>query len=469
VEYILEHFDQKTRRNTTYMLKDRRVSGFNSILATASIDAAKRYYEAFSKAQAEKPSDQRLKIATIFSYAPNEEDPDGLLSEEGFETDAMDKSSREFLETAMVDYNSMFATNFDSSGDSFQNYYKDLSGKLKSREIDLVIVVNMFLTGFDSTTLNTLWVDKNLRQHGLIQAYSRTNRILNSVKTYGNIVAFRDLEGATQAAISLFGNKEAGGIVLLKPYQEYYDEYSSAVEELAACFAAGEPPSSEAEQKEFIKLFNTILRLKNILVSFDDFRGNEILSPREFQDFQSTYMEIYSSFKGQVDADKESIIQDLVFEIELIKQVEINVDYILLLVKKLQESGADRNANREIKANISRAVDSSYNLRSKRDLIENFVNGINVNDDVDRGWTAFIAEQRASELEQIIENESLDPAATHLYVERAFRDGQLLTAGTALAKLLPPKPMFTANDEHGAQKLRLISLLEKYFDRFLSL
>ena len=469
VEYILEHFDQKTRRNTTYMLKDRRVAGFNSIMATASIEAAKRYYEAFSKAQADKPRDQRLKIATIFSYAPNEEDPDGLLSEEGFETEAMDKSSREFLETAMADYNSMFATNFDSSGESFQNYYKDLSGKLKSREIDLVIVVNMFLTGFDSTTLNTLWVDKNLRQHGLIQAYSRTNRILNSVKTYGNIVAFRDLESATQAAISLFGNKEAGGIVLLRSYQEYYDEYSAAVEELLATFTAGELPSSEAAQKKFIELFNKILGRKNILVSFDDFRGNEILSPAQFQDFQSSYIEIYSSLKGQVNADKESIIQDLVFEIELIKQVEINVDYILLLVRKLQESGADLNVNKEIKATISRAVDSSYNLRSKRDLIENFVNSINVNENVDQGWATFIAERRSSELEQIIEDEKLDPAATHLYIEQAFRDGQLLTAGTAITRLLPPKSMFSPSDEHGTQKKKVVERLQMFFDRFFSL
>lgn len=469
VEYVLEHFDQKTRRNTTYMLKDRRVAGFNSIMATASIEAAKRYYEAFSKAQADKPSDQRLKIATIFSYSPNEEDPDGLLAEEGFETEAMDKSSREFLETAMADYNAMFATNFDSSGESFQNYYKDLSGKLKSREIDLVIVVNMFLTGFDSTTLNTLWVDKNLRQHGLIQAYSRTNRILNSVKTYGNIVAFRDLEGATQAAISLFGNKEAGGVVLLRPFHEYYGEYQSAIDELIATFNPGDLPASEAQQGEFIKLYNTILRLKNILVSFDDFRGNEILSPAQFQDYQSTYIEIYTSNRDRVDADKESIVRDLIFEIELIKQVEINVDYILLLVKKLQESGSDASANKEIKATISRAVDSSYNLRSKRDLIENFVNSINVTDDVDKGWAEFVAENRALELAQIIEDERLDPAATHVYIDQAFRDGQLLTAGTAITKLLPPKSMFSPNDEHGVQKKKVVELLQGFFERFVNL
>lgn len=469
VAYILEHFDQKTRRNTTYMLKDRRVAGFNSVMATASIDAAKRYYEAFSKAQADKPSDQRLKIATIFSYAANEEDPDGLLSEEGFETEAMDQSSREFLEKAIADYNAMFATSFDSSGESFQNYYKDLSGKLKNRELDLVIVVNMFLTGFDSTTLNTLWVDKNLRQHGLIQAYSRTNRILNSVKTYGNIVAFRDLEGATQAAISLFGNKEAGGVVLLEPYDSYYARYAEAIQKLSSTFQPGDLPASEAEQKEFIALYNSILKLKNILVAFDDFRGNELLTPAQFQDYQSTYIEIYSTLKNLVDADKESIIRDLVFEIELIKQVEINVDYILMLVRKLQESGVDAAANKEIRATISRAVDSSYNLRSKKDLILNFVNSINVNENVDKGWETFVSEQRLSELEQIIEAENLDPAATHLFLEQAFRDGQLTTAGTAITKLLPPKSMFSPADEHGNQKKKVIELLQNFFERFFSL
>lgn len=469
VSYILEHFDQKTRRNTTYLLKDRRVAGFNSILATASIEAAKRYYEAFNKAQSDSPTEQKLKIATIFSYAPNEEDPDGLLAEEGFETDSMDKSSRECLESAISDYNTLFGTNYDSSGESFQSYYKDLARRLKNREIDLVIVVNMFLTGFDSTTLNTLWVDKNLRQHGLLQAYSRTNRILNSVKTYGNIVAFRDLEKATQDAISLFGNKQAGGVVLLRPYTEYYDEYQTAVAQLLHAFAAGELPASESAQKDFVKLYNSILRLRNILVSFDDFTGQQILTPAQFQDYQSTYIEIYNSLKGQSDADKESIIQDLVFEIELIKQVEINVDFILLLVKKLQESGSDLNANKEIKATISRAVDSSYSLRSKRDLIESFVNSINVNENVDKGWAEFIAEKRSSELEQIIENENLDPAATHVYIEQAFRDGQLLSAGTAITKLLPPKPMFTASDEHGAQKKHVLALLESFFERFFNL
>lgn len=227
--YILEHFDQKTKRQEGYALGERRVKGFNSIFATASITAARTYYQEFKNQQEGLLPDQRLKVATIFSYAANPDSEDGLLDEEGFETGALSGDARSFLETAISDYNRMFGTSFDTSSDSFQNYYKDLSQRLKTREIDLVIVVNMFLTGFDATTLNTLWVDKNLRSHGLIQAYSRTNRILNSVKTYGNIVNFRDLEEATNDAIALFGNKDAAGIVLLKPYREYFDSYAEKV------------------------------------------------------------------------------------------------------------------------------------------------------------------------------------------------------------------------------------------------
>jgi len=227
--YILEHFDQKTRRNDTYTLKNKRVSGFNSLMATASIEAAKRYYATFQELQKDKSSEAQLKIGIIYSYAPNEDDDGGLLPEEEFEASNLDASSRDFLEAAIKDYNAIYSMNFDTTSEGFQAYYKDLSEKLKKREIDLVIVVNMFLTGFDSTTLNTLWVDKNLRLHGLLQAYSRTNRILNSVKTYGNIVCFRDLEQATNDSISLFGNKDAGGIVILKPFREYYDEYASLV------------------------------------------------------------------------------------------------------------------------------------------------------------------------------------------------------------------------------------------------
>jgi type I restriction enzyme R subunit len=465
--YILEHFSQKTRRNESYKLKNRRVAGFNSLMATASIEAAKRYYLAFKTLQADTPEELKLKIGIIYSYAQNEDEPDGLLPEEEFEAEKLDESSRDFLEAALNDYNQIFATNWNTSGESFQSYYKDLAGRLKNREIDLVIVVNMFLTGFDSTTLNTLWVDKNLRLHGLLQAFSRTNRILNSVKTYGNIVCFRDLEKATNESISLFGNKEAGGIVLLKPYREYYNEYSRLIAELTSQFSPGDIPASEKDQKEFVNLYNKILRLQNILKSFDDFNGNELLPERTFQDYQSTYLEVYSKLKNVVNGDKESIIDDLVFEIELVKQIEINVDFILILIRKLL--GASASQDKEIKSQISKTVLASYSLRSKKDLIERFVDSISNDSDVEGDWRKFISEQKKSELDQIIAEENLNPIETEEFVSKAFEDGELKTAGTAVIKLLPPKNMFSPNYEHSIQKAFVIDKLKAFFERFSNL
>ena len=341
VDYTLEHFDQKTRRSEHYSLGERRVRGFNALFAAASIEAAKRYYTRFKEQQADLTPDRKLKIGLIYSYAANEAVADDYLDEEGFETGGLDQSSRDFLEAAIQDYNTLYGTSFDTGSDKFQNYYKDLSLRLKNREVDLVIVVNMFLTGFDATTLNTLFVDKRLVNHGLIQAYSRTNRILNSVKTYGNIVSFRDLEEETNDAIALFGNKDAKGIVLLKPYAEYYDEYAEKVQELLTQFPLSQPIIGESAQKAFIALFGHILRLQNILTSFDDFAGNEILTERQGQDYRSVYLDLYAEFKKDGSAEKESIVEDVVFEIELIKQVEINVDYILMLVQKYREARGD--------------------------------------------------------------------------------------------------------------------------------
>ena len=467
VEYILEHFDQKTRRNETYTLKNKRVSGFNSLMATASIDAAKRYYATFKELQKDKPSDSQLKIGIIYSFAPNEDEEGGLLPEEEFEASNLDASSRDFLEAAIKDYNAMFSMNFDTSSDGFQAYYKDLSEKLKKREIDLVIVVNMFLTGFDSTTLNTLWVDKNLRLHGLLQAYSRTNRILNSIKTYGNIVCFRDLEQATNDSISLFGNKDAGGIVILKPFREYYDEYTSLVSELTSKFNPGNLPASETDQREFVNLYNKILRLQNILKSFDDFKGNELLPERTFQDYQSTYIEIYQNLNGKVIGDKESIIEDLVFEIELVKQVEINVDFILILIRGLQ--GASASENKEIKAKINKTVLSSFSLRSKKDLIEKFIESINNDSDVEGQWRKFVEEAKTEELGKIIADENLDAQETVAFINKALADGELKSAGTAVTKLLPAKNMFSPSYEHSLQKSMVIEKLKAFFDRFSNL
>jgi len=476
VEYILEHFDQKTRRNESYELDKRRVLGFNSIMATQSISAAKAYYQAFKKAQANLPAEQRLKVATIFSFAANEAESEatGLTAEEEFETTHLDATSRDFLESAIGDYNQMFSSSYSTKSDSengFENYYKDLARRLKNRDLDMVIVVNMFLTGFDATTLNTLWVDKNLRQHGLLQAYSRTNRILNSVKTYGNIVCFRDLEQQTQEAITLFGNKDAGGVVILAPFADYYSEYADLVGELQEKFPDFAVPAGETAQREFVALFNQIMRLRNILVSFDDFSGNEILTPAQQQDYRSKYLETKDVLTVFKDGEKESIIQDLVFELELIKQVEINVDYILDLIRKLKESGVDQAANKEIKTTLTRAIDSNMSLRSKKDLIEGFIARVNIQEavNVEEAWTQFIVEQRNQELEQIIEDEKLEGAATRVFMDQAFRSGLIQTAGTGLSRMMPAVSIFSPSGEHERQRSRVIEKLQHYFERFFTL
>lgn len=466
--YILEHFDQKTKRSERFSVGDKRLQGFNALFATASIDAARRYYNQFFIQQEHLPADERLKVGLIYSYAANAADDDGLLDEEEFETDALGADARSFLEDAIQDYNEMFGMSFDTSADQFQNYYKHLSLRLKRREIDLVIVVNMFLTGFDATTLNTLWVDKNLRAHGLIQAYSRTNRILNSVKTFGNIVSFRNLEEATNEAIALFGNKDAGGIVLLQPYGEYYDEYADKVTELLDEFPLGEQIVGEAAQKQFIALFGAILRLRNILQSFDDFAGNEILSSRQMQDYQSIYLDLYAETRPG-PGEKESINDDVVFEIELIKQVEINVDYILLLVAQYREAKGDGD-DKEIRAAIERAVDSSPSLRNKKDLIEAFVDSLSITSEVSSEWKAFVAAKRTEELDLIINDEGLNRDETYAYVETSFRDGALQPTGVAITKILPPVSRFGGGSGgHSAKKQTVLDKLTKFFDRFLGL
>ncbi|MFT4298064.1 MAG: type I restriction endonuclease subunit R [Aeromicrobium sp.] len=479
VNYILDHFDQKTRRsmsggNSTYVLKDKRVSGFNSIFATASIDAAKRYYTLIELEQRTReeanPAYQRLKVGLIYSYAANEEEADGLLDEESFDTGELDQSSRDYLEDAIQDFNDMFGTSWDTSADGFQSYYKDLAARLKNRELDLVIVVNMFLTGFDATTLNTLWVDKNLRSHGLIQAYSRTNRILNSVKTYGNIVSFRDLEGATNDALALFGNKDARGVVLLKPYADYYAEYERIVTDLKSVFPLGIQIIGETAKKEFIALFGQLLRLRNILTAFDEFIGNELLTEREFQDYRSVYLNIYDEFRRTEDAEKESINDDVVFEIELIKQVEVNVDYILLLIEQWREArGNGSDVEVEAARNIAQAVDSSPSLRNKSDLIMAFVDTVNVTGDTREDWRRLVEAKRDEELDAIIADEGLKSEETKAFIGNAFRDGAVPTTGTAITRILPPVSRFSPGAAHAAKKQTVIDKLLAFFDRYFGL
>ena len=468
VAYIREHFNQKTKRAEHYTLGQRRVRGFNALFATASITAARTYYNEFTKQQEGLPSDQRLKIGLIFSYGANDAVEDGILDEEGFDTGGLSGDARSFLDGAIQDYNGMYGTSFDTSATRFQNYYKDLSLRLKNREIDLVIVVNMFLTGFDATTLNTLFVDKNLRAHGLIQAYSRTNRILNSVKTYGNIVSFRNLEEETNAALTMFGNKDARGVVLLRPYGEYYNDYAEKVTELLSGFPLGQPIIGEAEQKRFIALFGAILRLQNILTSFDEFTDDAILTDRQGQDYRSVYLDLYAEFRKDTTGDKAQVNDDVVFEIELVKQVEINVDYILILVQKYRDEHGDGD-DKEIRAEISRAVDASPTLRNKKDLIEDFVDSLSAHGEIDQEWRTFLAGRREAELEEIITQENLRPEQAREFVDEAFRDGQVTTGGIAITRVLPPVSRFSAGGGHGEKKHRVIQKLTAFFERFRGL
>ena len=500
-DYILTHFDQKTYRGDktyTYSVlqniaevasagskqqieeikQKQRVSGFNSIFAVSSVDAAKLYYAEFQRQMAENPQ-KRLKVAVIYSYGANEEKTDGILDEENPEdTSALDQSSRDFLDAAIRDYNGMFHTNYSTDGDKFQNYYKDVSLRMKNKELDLLIVVNMFLTGFDATTLNTLWVDKNLKMHGLIQAYSRTNRILNSIKVFGNIVCFRNLQKRTDDAISLFGDKEAGGIVLMRGYKDYYFGYEDAdgkyhpgyqdmIEELTTKFPLTEERiTGEQRQKEFIVLFGAILRMRNLLTSFDEFAGSEILSERDFQDYLGRYQDLRDEWKSRKPGgEKEDITDDIVFEIELIKQIEINIDYILLLVQKYHDSHCD---DKEILITIQKAVDASPELRSKKALIETFIAGINDVSDVMLKWRTFVAEEKERQLVAIIQEENLKDDETRRFMESSFRDGSVKTTGTDIDRLMPPISRFGGGNR-AEKKQTIIEKLKGFFDRFFGI
>ena len=500
-EYILTHFDQKTYRgDKTYtynvlqniaevasasgrdaieeVKRKQRISGFNSIFAVSSVDAAKLYYAEF-KRQMEADPTKKLRVAIIYSYGANEEETDGILDEENPEdTSALDAGSREFLEAAIADYNAMFHTNYDTSSDKFQNYYKDVSLRMKNKELDLLIVVNMFLTGFDATTLNTLWVDKNLKMHGLIQAYSRTNRILNSIKTFGNIVCFRNLQKRTDDAISLFGDKEAGGIVLLRGYNDYYYGYTDddqkehpgyvdMIEELTTKFPlTDERIAGEQNQKEFIMLFGAILRMRNLLSSFDEFAGHEILSERDLQDYLGRYQDLRDEWKNRrPTGEKEDITDDIVFEIELIKQIEINIDYILMLVKKYHDSHCD---DKEVLITIQKAIDASPELRSKKALIENFIAGINDVTDVMVEWREYVAQEKERQLTEIIRDENLKENETRKFMEIAFRDGAVKTTGTDIDKLLPPMSRFGGGNR-AEKKQGVIAKLLGFFERFFGI
>ena len=498
--YILDHFDQKTYRgNKTYVFnaltniaevasaphgaideikRKQRLSGFNSIFCVASVQMAKLYYEEFKRQIADDPT-KDLRIATIFSYGANEAEADGLLDEENPEdTSALDQTSRDFLDAAIKDYNKTFHTNYSTDGDKFQNYYKDVSLRMKNKELDLLIVVNMFLTGFDATTLNTLWVDKNLKMHGLIQAFSRTNRILNSIKTFGNIVCFRNLQKRVDDAIALFGDKNASGIVLLKTFQDYYNGYIGPdgkphpgyvemITDLTARFPLSEPQIiGEQNQKDFIALFGAILRMRNLLLSFDEFAGKEILTERDLQDYLSRYQDLRDEWqRKRKDGEKEDITDDIIFEVELIKQIEINIDYILLLVKKYHDSHCQ---DKDVLISIRKAVDASPELRSKKALIETFIAGINDVDDVMLEWRSFVAEERENQLMEIINSEQLKENETRKFLEDCFRNGEIKTTGTDIDKLMPPVSRFGGGNR-AAKKQTIIDKLKTFFERFFGI
>ena len=499
-QYILDHFDQKTYRgDKTYVYntltniaevasadrgkveeikRKQRISGFNSIFAVASVPMAKLYYDEFRKIMDADPT-KKLKVAVIYSYAANEEEADGILDEENPEdTSALDQTARDFLDAAIRDYNEMFHTSYDTSSDKFQSYYKDVSLRMKNKELDLLIVVNMFLTGFDATTLNTLWVDKNLKMHGLIQAFSRTNRILNSIKTFGNIVCFRNLQKRVDAAISLFGDKNAGGIVLVRSFNDYYfgykdDDgtphpgYTGMIDELTTNFPLTEPQIvGEQNQKDFIMLFGAILKMRNLLISFDDFKGKEMISDRDLQDYLGRYQDLRDEWKRRREnGESTDITDDIVFEIELIKQIEINIDYILMLVKKYHDSHCE---DKEVLVDIRKAVDSSPELRSKKQLIENFINGINEVEDVMGEWNDFVDKEREQELAQIIADERLKPQETRDFIETAFRDGEVKTTGTDIDKIMPPVSRFGGSGR-AAKKQTVIEKLKAFFEKYFGI
>ena len=493
-KYILDHFAQKTRRDArsyefsllsnvkeVAAARDRRkvneekiktrLTGFNSIFAVASIPFVKLYYSEFKKQLESLEPDKKLKIATIFSYSPNVD----IEDESPEDAAGLDTPSREFLELCIKDYNEMFGTSYDTSADKFQNYYKDLSLRMKNREIDLLIVVNMFLTGFDATTLNTLWVDKNLRYHGLLQAFSRTNRILNSIKDHGNIVCFRNLEKATNDCLQLFGNKNAGGLILLKSFKDYYEGYddekgehhSGWVELIARLLSKYPLPlriTGEKSEKEFINLFGTILKALNILLTFDEFSDNEIIDLNGgFLDYKSFYNELYDKYRRKSDKGV-NINDDLVFEMELMKSIEINIDYILFLVGQLS---GDENKDQEIILHAIKSIQSSPDLRNKEELIREFIAQHTPGDDVTDRWNEFVCESQKREIEKIISEERLKPEKTIDFMKQSFRSGEIRESGTAIADILPPMGLFgNAGAKRAAKKKGVILKLKEFFERF---
>lgn len=456
-KYILKVFDTKTHRNEFYDLKHRRLNGFNAMFAVQSVEAAKLYYEEFQKQQESLPEEKRLKVATIYSFSANEEPSAiGEIEDENFEPSAMDSTAKEFLNKAINDYNKLFKSNFSTEGKEFQNYYSDLSNRVKNKEVDLLIVVGMFLTGFDAPTLNTLFVDKNLRYHGLIQAFSRTNRILNKVKTFGNIVCFRNLERATEDAIKTFGDENSVNVILEKSYDEYingftdeetgkkFKGYKDICEEIIAKFPDPTEIVLEADKKEFVQLFGELLKAENILRNFDEFESFEkIISERLMQDMKSVYVDIRESILNErrsKEAEEAQVdFSDVEFQIDLLKTDEINLDYILALIL---EKARENDDIESLKAEVRRVIRSSLGTRAKEDLIMEFISKTRLSelkntDDIIETFYEFAKKEKVVKINQLIAEENLNEKANR-FIEKYISKGYVEYAGDELDGIIPP-------------------------------
>ena len=477
VEYILKVYNTKTHRNEYYNIKQKRLNGFNAMFAVQSVEAAKLYYEEFQKQQENLPEEKRLKVATIYSFAANEErNAIGDIPDENFEPSAMESTAKEFLDKVISDYNDYFKTNFSTNGSEFQNYYKDLSKKVKDKKIDILIVVGMFLTGFDAPTLNTLFVDKNLRYHGLIQAFSRTNRILNKVKTFGNIVCFRDLEKATKNAIKTFGDENSVNIILEKSYNDYIngfkDEetgksikgYVSLCNEIVEKFPKPVEIEKTQDKKEFAELFGELLKTENILKNFDEFENFEkIISDRQMQDMKSVYVDICEEIRNagkddQNNSNEQGIdFSDIEFQIDLLRTDEINLDYILELILEKTKEHDDIET---LKSEIRRVIRTSLGTRAKENLVINFINKTDLkklknNGEILDAFYKYAKEEKKEKIDELVKNENLKEDSRR-FIEKSINKGFVDYAGSELDSILPP-----TSRRKGAREVKKQSVLEK--------
>lgn len=504
--YVLDHFDQKTHRLTG--------RGFNAMFAVSSVDAAKAYYQELQNQQ--KDSDKLLKIATIFSYAANESQVAiGEIDDESFSpADLADISSKEFLSSCIDDYNQLFGTNFTINGNDFQNYYRDLAKRVKNREVDLLIVVGMFLTGFDAPTLNTLFVDKNLRYHGLIQAFSRTNRIYDATKSFGNIVTFRDLEKATTDAIKLFGKTETAEVLLERSYQEYMTGFTEAgeeqkgymdvVQELQEKFPDPQAIIKERDKKEFVSLFGQFLRLDNILQNYDNFMSLRALqeldilddkaveafkkrfhvddetleelsrldipSTREIQDYRSTYNDIKSWYenerRNQEDSESKVDWDSIVFEVELLKSQEINLDYILELIFETNKKVSDKD---ELVSEITRTIRASLGNRAKEDLIVAFIHDSDLDSFADKSdiieqFFIFAQGEQKREADELIQTEGLNEQSAKRYIQASLKHEYASENGNDLNEALPK--MSPLNPQYRTKKQTVFQKISRFVEKF---